>query len=216
MPRSRKIRIVISALTLVLLLAGIGLLEGCGKKTKTENGSNGKVNGEGPQAWTEASVKPSDGPWSGTLQVTLGDWKRFQKIVDSYKGKVVVAGFFATWDEKNLFQIRHMAKLQSQFPEKVVCVLVSLGEEEPEAMRSKLEQLVKQWIGTELPGDAQMRLFLSTETDEEFYQDANSIDALPTVFVYDKAGKRKKIFLGGEKGIDYGLHVLPVVEDMLK
>ena len=220
MLRSRKFRIAISALTVVVLLVGFGLLTGCGKKTKIGNGSNGKANGDGPQAWTDATAKPSGKPWGGTLQVTLGDWKALQKIIDSHKGKVVVAGFFTTWDEENVFQIRHIARLQSRFPEKIICVLVSSDfndeSEKPEALRPMLATLVKEWIGTELPGDATLRLFISTEEDVEFNRNADTIDAVPTVFVYDQSGKRTKIFLGGEKGIDYGLHVLPVVEEMLK
>ena len=195
------------------LLVGFGLLTGCGKKTKTKKPV-------APKAWTDAVAKPSGKPWGGTLQVTLGDWKALQKIIDSHKGKVVVAGFFTTWDEENVFQIRHIARLQSRFPEKILCVLVSsdFNDEsvKPEALRPMLATLVKEWIGTELPGDATLRLFISTEEDVEFNRNANTIDAVPTVFVYDQSGKRTKIFLGGEKGIDYGLHVLPVVEEMLK
>ena len=42
------------------------------------------------------------------------------------------------------------------------------------------------------------------------------IEAVPTIFVYDQNGKRTKIFLAGEKVIDCGEKVVPLVEKLLK
>jgi thiol-disulfide isomerase/thioredoxin len=169
----------------------------------------------GPAAWTDASVKPAQ-PWSGKVDVATGDWEAFQKLVDSHKGKIVVAGFWASWSEKIVPQIRHLARLQNKYPDKIVVIQVAV---DPEAMRPELEKLVREWVGPELPDDATVQLFISSQIDEEFYKAANTIEAVPTIFVYHQSGKRKSrvtIFLGGEQVIDGGLKVVPVIEEMLK
>jgi len=203
--RTRRIA-VLSVLSTLLWI-------GCNGKSKTQDpAGNGDVT-DGPAPWTDASIKPTGSPWSGTPQVTTGDWDAFQKLVDSHKGKVVVAGFWASWSDKIVPQIRQLARLQNKYQGKIIVLQAAV---DPETERPQLEHLVRQWVGPELPGDATVRLFISTQVDEEFYKAADSIEALPTIFVYDQSGKRTKIFLGGEKVIDCNVQVVPVLEKMLK
>jgi thiol-disulfide isomerase/thioredoxin len=209
--RTRRIGIF-SALFGIAIVSTL-LWIGCNGKSKTQDQAGNGETTDGPAPWTDASIKPAGGPWSGNVQVTGGDWNAFQKLVRSYKGKVVVAGFWASWSDKIVPQIRQLARLQNKYPGKIIVLQVAV---DPETEQAQLKQLVSQWVGPELPGDATVRLFISTQVDEDFYKAANTIEALPTIFVYDQNGKRTRIFLGGEKVIDCNVQVVPRLETMLK
>ena len=118
------------------------------------------------------------------------DETRFQKLVASHRGKVVLYEFWATWCapcRKEMPQlIRLEAKLRSQGFE-----LVTISADEPE-QDAAAEKILKQLA---IPGPLYRK---QAKDDDNFI---NSIDrkwngALPALFLYDKSGRKVRSFIG--------------------
>ena len=118
------------------------------------------------------------------------DESGFQKMVAAHKGKVVLYSFWATWCEPCRAEMPQLLKLQTKLKARgFELVLISADEPEQEIAA---EQVLKKNGATGLGYRKQAR------QDEQFI---NGIDpkwsgALPAVFLYNRAGKKIRSFIG--------------------
>lgn len=118
------------------------------------------------------------------------DESAYQKMVSAHKGKVVLYSFWATWCEPCRAEMPELLKLQTKLKGRgFELVLISADEPEQEVAAEKI--LKKNGAtGTGYRKQAQQ--------DEQFI---NGIDpkwsgALPAVFLYNRAGKKVRSFIG--------------------
>ncbi len=114
----------------------------------------------------------------------------FQKLVESNRGKVLVADFWATWCipcRKEMPQLVALAaKLKAGGVE-----FVTVSADEPEQEKGALQFLKQHKV--------QGAVYVKRPKDDEKF--INGIDpkwsgALPALFLYDRAGKKVRSFIG--------------------
>ena len=129
-------------------------------------------------------------PVFGTCALPTLDEAAFQKLVEAHKGKVILYDFWATYCEPCRAELpklmRLEAKLRSQGFE-----LITISADEPE-QAAAAEKVLKQFA---VRGPVYRK---QAKDDDQFI---NSIDtkwsgALPALFLYDKAGRKVKSFIG--------------------
>jgi len=129
-------------------------------------------------------------PVFGTCALPTLDEGAFQKLVEAHKGKVILYDFWATYCEPCRAELpkltRLEAKLRSQGFE-----LITISADEPE-QAAAAEKVLKQFA---VRGPVYRK---QAKDDDQFI---NSIDAkwsgaLPALFLYDKAGRKVKSFIG--------------------
>ena len=129
-------------------------------------------------------------PVFGTCALPTLDEAAFQKLVEAHKGKVILYDFWATYCEPCRAELpklmRLEAKLRSQGFE-----LITISADEPE-QAAAAEKVLKQFA---VRGPVYRK---QAKDDDQFI---NSIDtkwsgALPALFLYDKAGRKARSFIG--------------------
>ena len=129
-------------------------------------------------------------PVFGTCALPTLDEAAFQKLVEAHKGKVILYDFWATYCEPCRAELpkllRLEAKLRSQGFE-----LITISADEPE-QAAAAEKVLKQFA---VRGPVYRK---QAKDDDRFI---NSIDAkwsgaLPALFLYDKAGRKVRSFIG--------------------
>ncbi len=113
-----------------------------------------------------------------------------QKLLADNKGKAVVLNFWATWCEPCRAEMPALAKMNARLKSKGLAFF-TISADEPEDESRAVAFLKTAGIS----GPAYLK---QAKNDEKFI---NSIDpkwsgALPAIFVYDKAGKKAKSFIG--------------------
>lgn len=113
-----------------------------------------------------------------------------QKTVTSRKGKVVLVNFWATWCEPCRKEMPELAKMYGALKAKGF-ELVTISADEPEDEKDALIFLGKAGIGD----PAYLK---KVKNDDAFI---NTIDpkwsgALPALVLYDRAGKKVKLWVG--------------------
>jgi thiol-disulfide isomerase/thioredoxin len=114
----------------------------------------------------------------------------YPKLIAEHRGKVVLVDFWATWCVPCRKEMPELAKLESRLRAKGL-QLITISADEPEK-QSQAEALLAQY---NVPEPAYIR---RANDDDKFI---NSIDtkwsgALPAIFVYDKSGRKVKMFVG--------------------
>jgi thiol-disulfide isomerase/thioredoxin len=114
----------------------------------------------------------------------------YPKLIAGHRGKVVLVDFWATWCVPCRKEMPELVKLESRLRAKGL-QLVTISADEPEK-QSEAEAFLAQY---NVPAPAYIR---RANDDDKFI---NSIDtkwsgALPAVFVYDKSGRKVKMFVG--------------------
>lgn len=114
----------------------------------------------------------------------------FQKLLSVNKGKVVLFDFWATWCEPCRAEMPVLAKMAKQLAPKGLAV-ITVSADEPEDNGLAVEFLKK--AGFDGPS------YLKTAKNDDAF--INFIDpkwsgALPAMFLYDRAGKKAKSFIG--------------------
>lgn len=110
--------------------------------------------------------------------------------VAAQKGKVVLVNFWATWCEPCREEMPALAKMQAALAAKGL-VLLTVSADEPEDEKAALAFLTKAGI----QGPAYLKM---AKNDDKFI---DSIDpkwsgALPALVLYDKTGKKTKVWIG--------------------
>lgn len=123
-------------------------------------------------------------------KLTSIDEAGFQKLIAANKGKVVFFNFWATWCEPCRAEMPALAKLDAKLKPKGL-VFITVSADEPEDASRAKEFLAKSGVS----GQAYLK---QAKNDEKFI---NAIDpkwsgALPASFLYDKAGKKIRSFIG--------------------
>jgi thiol-disulfide isomerase/thioredoxin len=125
-----------------------------------------------------------------TMTLVPIDEAGFQKLVAGHKGKVVVYDFWATWCAPCRAELPLLVKLEAKLRSQGVEVItISADELEQKAAAEKF--IAKYGV----QGPAYLK---QAASDDHFI---NAIDpkwsgALPALFVYDKAGRKAKSFIG--------------------
>jgi thiol-disulfide isomerase/thioredoxin len=114
----------------------------------------------------------------------------FQKLVAAHKGKVVLYNFWATWCEPCRAEMPQLIKLQAKLKARGLD-LVTISADEPE-QEADAEKVLKQF-GSPSPAYRKQ-----ARKDDQFI---NAIDpswsgALPALFLYDRAGRKVRSFIG--------------------
>lgn len=110
--------------------------------------------------------------------------------VATHKGKVVLVNFWATWCEPCREEMPALAKLQASLAAKGL-VLLTVSADEPEDEKATIAFLTKS--GIQAPA-----YLKQAKNDDKFI---NAIDpkwsgALPALVLYDKTGKKTKVWIG--------------------
>jgi thiol-disulfide isomerase/thioredoxin len=118
------------------------------------------------------------------------DETSYPKTVAAQKGKVVLVNFWATWCVPCRAEMPALAKMQARLKPKGF-TLVTVSADEPEQQAQASEFLAKYGI----PGPAYLKV---AKDDDKFI---NAIDpkwsgALPALVIYDRSGKKVKVFVG--------------------
>ena len=122
--------------------------------------------------------------------LTPVDEAGFQKLVQSHKGKVVLYDFWATWCAPCRAETPALVQLDKKLRAGGF-VLVTISADEPE----NAARAAKMAADAGVPRPAYQK---AAKDDDTFI---NSIDhswngALPAMFLYDKAGRRVRSFIG--------------------
>jgi thiol-disulfide isomerase/thioredoxin len=114
----------------------------------------------------------------------------YPKLIAQHRGKVVLVDFWATWCVPCRKEMPELVRLESRLRSKGL-ELITISADEPEK-QSEAEAFLAQH---NVPAPAYIR---RANDDDKFI---NSIDtkwsgALPAIFVYDKSGRKVKMFVG--------------------
>ena len=114
----------------------------------------------------------------------------YPKLIAEHRGKVVLVDFWATWCVPCRKEMPELVKLESRLRGKGL-ELITISADEPEK-QPEAEAFVAQH---NVPAPAYIR---RANDDDKFI---NSIDtkwsgALPALFLYDKSGRKVKMFVG--------------------
>jgi thiol-disulfide isomerase/thioredoxin len=128
---------------------------------------------------------------AGTNTVEKMDQQYFEKILKTYKDKIVLVNVWATWCKPCREEFPDLLKLQESYKGKDVQI-VSISADYPDEIESKI-----------LPFLEQFKLNFPIYVQDFPKQDAfiNYMNktwsgALPATFIYDKNGKQKIFFIG--------------------
>jgi thiol-disulfide isomerase/thioredoxin len=114
----------------------------------------------------------------------------FQKLLASQKGKVVLFDFWATWCEPCRAEMPALVKMMAQLAPKGLAV-ITVSADEPEDNALAVEFLRKAGYD----GPAYLKVAKSDDAFINFI-DPKWSGALPAKFLYDRAGKKVKSFIG--------------------
>lgn len=114
----------------------------------------------------------------------------YGKMLAAQKGKVVLVDFWATWCVPCRKELPELGKLEAKLKAKGL-VLVTISADEPESAAEAKEFLIKS--GVTAPG------YLKSPIDDDAF--IKNIDAkwggeLPALVLYDKSGKKVKMWKG--------------------
>ena len=123
-------------------------------------------------------------------KLTPVDEPGYVKLVAAHKGRVVLVDFWATWCKPCRAEMPELVKLEQRLRAKGFD-LVTISADEPDAQANALKVLKEDGV----PGTTYWK---KASDDDQFN---NAIDpkwggALPAVFLYDRAGKKVKSFIG--------------------
>ncbi len=104
--------------------------------------------------------------------------------LSSFKGKVLILSFWATWCEPCVEEFPSFVKLMDAFPDKIRLVAISHDYEEQE-----VRDFVKAFDGY------RPNLILTMDKGKELSQ-AFAVDRLPEGFIFDQEGRLQKKIIG--------------------
>jgi len=127
---------------------------------------------------------------SVSVALTPVDQAGYQKMVAAHKGKVVLVDFWATWCKPCRAEMPELVKLDQKLRAKGF-ELVTISADEPGAQPAALKVLKE----NNVPG---VTYWKKADDDDKF---SDAIDpkwggALPGLFLYDRAGKKVRSFIG--------------------
>jgi thiol-disulfide isomerase/thioredoxin len=133
---------------------------------------------------------PGAAVWSAPAKLVPVDEAGFVRLIGSQKGKVVLFDFWATWCEPCRASMPALVKLNARLNAKGLS-WITISADEPED-----EPAARAFLGKAgVTGAAYLK---QAKNDQSFI---NAIDpkwsgALPAMFLYDRAGKKSRSFIG--------------------
>ncbi|MDX2150759.1 MAG: TlpA disulfide reductase family protein [Bryobacteraceae bacterium] len=118
------------------------------------------------------------------------DEASYPKLVSQHKGKVLLVNFWATWCVPCRKEMPELARIEARLKAKgLTLVTVSADEPEQEAAAQKFLAQYK------LTGPAYLK---RAKDDDKFIAlvDAKWSGALPALALYDKSGKKVRVWVG--------------------
>ncbi len=114
----------------------------------------------------------------------------YPKTVALKKGKVVLVNFWATWCEPCRKEMPELSKMYNALKAKGL-ELITISADEPEDEKAAIAFLAKAGIGD----PAYLK---QAKNDDKFINgiDAKWSGALPALILYDKTGKKVKVWIG--------------------
>lgn len=128
---------------------------------------------------------------AGAQTLVPVDEAGYQKLVQSQKGSVLVVDFWATWCKPCRAEMPQLVKLTEKLKAKGL-KLVTISADEPEA-----EGNAKKFLAD--MGAAGLPAYVRhAKNDDKFIDmiDPKWQGALPALFIYDRAGKKVRAFIG--------------------
>lgn len=156
-------------------------------------------------------------PAEKTPFVHVKSWKETREMIAKHKGKVVVVDLWASWCDPCVKEFPNLVALQKKYPKDVITYSFNVDNDGlKDTSLEKIRQKVKDFLTKHKAIDVQN--VVSRESDEKAFG-AAKIDSVPTILVFDRAGKlAKKIdpTATGGKDPSYEKHVVPLVEKLIK
>jgi thiol-disulfide isomerase/thioredoxin len=149
-------------------------------------------------------IAPAVGGAEDKVDIQVVKFEGLEKAIAAAKGKVVVVDFWATFCIPCKKEFPNLVQLHKQYPEKIVCVSVTVDD--PEDKGKALRFLTAQ--------KATFANFLLDEPAEQ-YQKRYKFGAVPCVKVYGRDGTLVESFTADEKEFSYK-DVIKLLEPMLK
>ena len=123
-------------------------------------------------------------------KLTTVDEAGYPKLIAAHKGKVLLVDFWATWCKPCRAEMPELAKLDQKLRARGF-ELITISTDEPEQEANALKVLKNDNVSA--PS------YLRKAADDDKFADA--IDpkwggALPALFLYDRAGKKVRSFIG--------------------
>lgn len=119
------------------------------------------------------------------------DESNYAKTVAAHKGKVVLVEFWATWCVPCREEMPQLVKLEQKLrPRGLDVVMMSVDAPEDEAKAAKVLK------DSGMPAEGHLR---TANDDDKFctaIDPAWASGAVPAIFIYNRAGKRVKSFIG--------------------
>lgn len=118
------------------------------------------------------------------------DQVAYAKMVAAHKGKIVLVDFWATWCVPCRAEMPQLVKLSERLRAKGLD-FVTVSGDEPNKEAAALKFLMENAVSSPF--------FLKKTTDDDkFYEsvDPKWSGEMPGIFIYDRAGKRVRSFLG--------------------
>ncbi len=124
-----------------------------------------------------------DGIYQGE-EIVIKNLEGQEMKLSSFKGKVVILSFWATWCAPCVEEFPSFIKLMDEFPENVVVIAISHDDE---------EQDVKEFVGA-FKGFRE-NLVLTMDKEKQL-SNAFGVDRLPEGFIFDQKGMLQKKIIG--------------------
>ena len=149
-----------------------------------------------PGCLREASPPVSDVPVEKAqtaVQLERVGPKELDAAIASYRGKVVLVDFWATWCTNCVALMPHVVELDKKLaPQGLVVLGVSVDDpDEAQAVRQFLEKRA-------IP----FRSFISNELSPQKSNEAFQLEGVPTYRLYDRSGKLSETFFGNFEPAD--------------
>lgn len=127
---------------------------------------------------------------AGPARLDPLDEAAYRQLIASSKGRVLLVNFWATWCAPCREEMPQLVKLEASYRAKGLR-LVTISADEPEDARQALEFLQK--VG--VPPPAYLK---RAANDDKFITsvDAKWSGALPAIFLFDRAGRKVRSFIG--------------------
>lgn len=182
----------------------------------TNAGATGVSSDASPDtpASQDATKNRAGDPPTKELTATVASWSEIEQFLKSQKNKIVVADVWSTSCIPCMRELPHLFELQKRNPEDVIAVTINidyagLPDETPDDAKTKALEFLQQHDA------ADTKHFVSSTPDEDVLK-ALDIPSVPAVLVFDRSGKRVRMFgLDGEE-FDYAKSVIPYVSGLLE
>lgn len=113
-----------------------------------------------------------------------------RKVLSAHRGKVVLLDFWATWCSPCRAEMPHLVKLDTKLRSRGFH-LITISADEPEQEQDAIAFLKKNRVTPPF-------YLRKVDNDDKFigFVDAKWSGALPAMFLYDKAGRKARSFIG--------------------